>query len=174
MAGLLDYIVNSMSGGQMSQAEKEAALYAKRADTSAVPTRGEATPADLMRIMNTMQDRTPAGVMRGATAGVGLGNLSEKEGATLNNALTMPPTTALGNLSEAEGARMKQLMMQKQMDEFSRQNAFMSNPQAVPYYQQTNPLGNTMQNVPPQAGGMAAGNARPPMDLNSLIRMLSR
>ena len=167
MAGLLDYIVNSMSGGQMSQAEKEAALYAKRADTLDMPTRGEATPADLMRVMNTMQDRTPAGVMKGATAGVGLNE-------ALNNPMTMPPTTALGNLSEAEGARMKQLMMQKQMDEFSRQNAFMSNPQAVRYYQQTNPLGNTMQNVPPQAGGMAAGNARPPMDLNSLIRMLSR
>ena len=164
MAGLLDYIVNSMSGGQMSQAEKEAALYAKRADTLAMPTRGEATPADLMRVMSTIRNASPTGA----------GMMTEKEGTTLNNALTMPPTTALGNLSEAEGARMKQLMMQKQMDEFSRQNAFMSNPQAVPYYQQTNPLGNTMQNVPPQAGGMAAGNARPPMDLNSLIRMLSR
>ena len=164
MAGLLDYIVNSMSGGQMSQAEKEAALYAKRADTLDMPTRGEATPADLMRVMSTIRNASPTGA----------GMMTEKEGTTLNNALTMPPTTALGNLSEAEGARIKQLMMQKQMDEFSRQNAFMSNPQAVPYYQQTNPLGNTMQNVPPQAGGMAAGNARPPMDLNSLIRMLSR
>ena len=164
MAGLLDYIVNSMSGGQMSQAEKEAALYAKRADTLDMPTRGEATPADLMRVMSTIRNASPTGA----------GMMTKKEGTTLNNVLTMPPTTALGNLSEAEGARMKQLMMQKQMDEFSRQNAFMSNPQAVPYYQQTNPLGNTMQNVPPQAGGMAAGNARPPMDLNSLIRMLSR
>lgn len=164
MAGLLDYIVNSMSGGQMSQAEKEAALYAKRADTLDMPTRGEATPADLMRVMSTIRNASPTGA----------GMMTEKEGATLNNALTIPPTTALGNLSEAENARMKQLMMQKQMDEFSRQNAFMSNPQAVPYYQRTNPLGNTMQNIPPQAGGITAGNARPPMDLNSLIRMLSR
>jgi hypothetical protein len=80
--------------------------------------------------------------------------------------------TGMGNLTEAEAARIKQLMMQQQMDEFSRQNAFMSNPQAVPYYQQTNPLGNTMTNVAPQGGGMSV---RPPaMDLNSLIRMLSR
>ncbi len=75
-------------------------------------------------------------------------------------------------MSEADAARLQQLMMQQQMDEFSRQNAFMSNPQAVPYYQQTNPLGNTMTNVPPQAGGMSV--RQPPMDLNSLIRLLSR
>jgi hypothetical protein len=31
-----------------------------------------------------------------------------------------------------------------------------------------------MHNVPPQAGGMAAGNARPPMDLNMLLRLLGR
>jgi hypothetical protein len=167
MAGLLDYIVNSMSGGQMSQAEKEAALYAKRADTSAVPTRGEATPADLMRVMSTMQDRTPAGAMKGATAGVGLNSV-------LNNPMTMPPTSGMGNMAEVEAARIKQLMMQKQMDEFSRQNAYMSNPQAAQYYQNTNPLGNTMQNIPPQAGGMAVSNARPPMDLNMLLRLLGR
>jgi hypothetical protein len=166
MAGLLDYIVNAMSGGQMSQAEKEAALYAKRADTSAMPTRGEATPADLMRVMSTMRNASPTGA--------GLGMMTEKEGATLNNAITMPPTSGLGNLSEVEAARIKQLMMQKQMDEFSRQNAYMSNPQAAQYYQNTNPLGNTMQNIPPQAGGMAAGNARPPMDLNMLLRLLGR
>ena len=162
MAGLLDYITNAMSGGQMSQAEKEAALYAKRADTSAMPTRGEATPADLMRVMSTMKNASPTGMM------------TAKEGATLNNAITMPPTSGLGNMSEVEAARMKQLMMQNQMDEFSRQNAYTSNPQAAQYYQNTNPLGNTMQNVPPQAGGMAAGNARPPMDLNMLLRLLGR
>ena len=84
------------------------------------------------------------------------------------------PTDAgqLPAMSEAEIARIRQLMMQQQMDEFSRQNAFMSNPQAVPYYQQTNPLGNTMTNVPPQGGGLSV--RQPPMDLNSLIRMLSR
>ena len=77
----------------------------------------------------------------------------------------------MGQLTEAEAARLKQIMMQQQMDEFSRQNAFMSNPQAVPYYQQTNPMGNTMTNVPPQGGGISV---QQPMDLNSLIRMLSR
>ena len=84
------------------------------------------------------------------------------------------PTDAgqLPAMSEAEIARIRQLMMQQQMDEFSRQNAFMSNPQAVPYYQQTNPLGNTMTNVAPQGGGLSV--RQPPMDLNSLIRMLSR
>jgi hypothetical protein len=167
MAGLLDYIANAMSGGQMSQAEKEAALYAKRADTSAMPTRGEATPADLMRVMSTIKDRTPAGAMKGANAGVGLNQV-------LNNPITMPPTSGMGNMTEVEAARIKQLMMQNQMDEFSRQNAYTSNPQAAQYYQNTNPLGNTMQNVPPQAGGMAAGNARPPMDLNMLLRLLGR
>jgi len=85
-----------------------------------------------------------------------------------------PTGAGVGQLSEAEAARIRQLMMQQQMDEFSRQNAFMSNPQAVPYYQQTNPLGNTMTNVPPQAGGMSVSNARPPMDLNTLLRMISR
>ena len=75
-------------------------------------------------------------------------------------------------MSEADAARLQQLMMQQQMDEFSRQNAYMSNPQAVPYYQQTNPLGNTMTNVAPQGGGLSV--KQPRMDLNSLIRMLSR
>ena len=75
-------------------------------------------------------------------------------------------------MSEADAARLQQLMMQQQMDEFSRQNAFMSNPQAAQYYQQTNPLGNTMTNVAPQGGGLSV--KQPRMDLNSLIRMLSR
>lgn len=82
-----------------------------------------------------------------------------------------PSNAGVGQLTEAEAARLSQLMMQQQMDEFSRQNAFASNPQAVPYYQQTNPLGNTMTNVSPQGGGMSV---RQPMDLNSIIRMLSR
>jgi hypothetical protein len=112
----------------------------------------------------------------------GVGQLTETEARRLmsgsdfrdsiNQLRNSQPMQGLGNLTEAEGARLKQLMMQQQMDEFSRQNAFMSNPQAVPYYQQTNPLGNTMTNVAPQGGGMSV---RPqPMDLNSLIRMLSR
>jgi hypothetical protein len=112
----------------------------------------------------------------------GVGQLTETEARRLmsgsdfrdsiNQLRNSQPMQGLGNLTEAEAARLKQIMMQQQMDEFSRQNAFMSNPQAVPYYQQTNPLGNTMTNVAPQGGGMSV---RPqPMDLNSLIRMLSR
>ena len=77
-----------------------------------------------------------------------------------------------GQLSEAEAARINQLLMQMKMDEFSRQNAFASNPQAAQYYQQTNPLGNTMTNVAPQGGGLSVQNTTPPMDLNSLLRIL--
>ena len=112
----------------------------------------------------------------------GVGQLTETEARRLmsgsdfrdsiNQLRNSQPMQGLGNLTEAEAARLKQIMMQQQMDEFSRQNAFMSNPQAVPYYQQTNPLGNTMTNVAPQGGGMSV--RQQPMDLNSLIRMLSR
>ena len=89
--------------------------------------------------------------------------------AQLERERLMSSVGGTGQLSDAEAARINQLMMQRQMDEFSRQNAYMSNPQAVPYYQQTNPLGNTMTNIPPQAGGMSV---QQPMDLSSLLRML--
>jgi hypothetical protein len=154
MAGLLDYIVNSMSGGQMSQAEKEAALYAKRADTSAMPTRGEATPADLMRVMATMQDRTPAGVMKGATAGVGLNE-------ALNNPMTMPPTSNIGQMQDLEALRMQSLKNALPYS-LSRPSGAWQAPQ------------NTMQNIDPMIGGMTARNAQPPMDLNMLLRLLGR
>ena len=154
MAGLLDYIVNSMSGGQMSQAEKEAALYAKRADTSAMPTRGEATPADLMRVMNTMQDRTPAGAMKGATAGVGLNQ-------TLNNPMTMPPTSNIGQMTELEALKLQSLKNALPYS-LSRPSGAWQAPQ------------NTMQNIDPMIGGMTARNAQPPMDLNMLLRLLGR
>lgn len=112
---------------------------------------------DLRQLIQLLQQSTPSNV--------GVGQLTENEARQLMG------TVGTGQLTEAEAARINQLMMQRQMDEFSRQNAYMSNPQAVPYYQQTNPLGNTMTNVPPQAGGMSV---RQPMDLNSIIRMLSR
>jgi hypothetical protein len=154
MAGLLDYIVNSMSGGEMSQAEKEAALYAKRADTSAVPTRGEATPADLMRVMSTMQDRTPAGAMKGATAGVGLNSV-------LNNPMTMPPTSNMGQMTELEALKLQSLKNALPYS-LSRPSGAWQAPQ------------NTMQNIDPMIGGMTARNAQPPMDLNMLLRLLGR
>jgi len=119
---------------------------------------------DLRQLMQLLKQSTPSNV--------GVGQLTENEARRLMEGGMEGTFSGMGNLTEAEAARIKQLMMQQQMDEFSRQNAFMSNPQAVPYYQQTNPLGNTMTNVAPQGGGMSV---RPPaMDLNSLIRMLSR
>jgi hypothetical protein len=102
----------------------------------------------------------------------GVGNLSDNDARRLMEGGMERMSSGMGNLTEAEAARLQQLIMQQQMDEFSRQNAFMSNPQAVPYYQQTNPLGNTMTNVAPQGGGLSV--RQQPMDLNSLIRMLSR
>jgi hypothetical protein len=154
MAGLLDYITNAMSGGEMSQAEKEAALYAKRADTSAMPTRGEATPADLMRVMSTMQDRTPAGAMKGATAGVGLNQ-------TLNNPMTMPPTSNIGQMTELEALKLQSLKNALPYS-LSRPSGAWQAPQ------------NTMQQIDPMIGGMTARNAQPPMDLNMLLRLLGR
>jgi len=113
---------------------------------------------------------------RSSPSGAGVGQLTENEARRLMQGGMDGSSigVGMGNLTEAEAARLSQLRMQQQMDEFSRQNAFMSNPRAVPYYQQTNPLGNTMTNVPPQAGGMSVSNARPPMDLNTLLRMISR
>jgi hypothetical protein len=119
---------------------------------------------DLRQLMQLLKQSTPSNV--------GVGQLTENEARRLMEGGMEVMSSGMGNLTEAEAARLKQIIMQQQMDEFSRQNAFMSNPQAVPYYQQTNPLGNTMTNVAPQGGGMSV---RPqPMDLNSLIRMLSR
>ena len=148
MAGLLDYIVNSMSGGEMSQAEKEAALYAKRADTSAMPTRGEATPADLMRVMATMKNASPAGMM------------TAKEGAAMNP-MTMPPTSNIGQMTELEALKLQSLKNALPYS-LSRPSGAWQAPQ------------NTMQNIDPMIGGMTARNAQPPMDLNMLLRLLGR
>jgi hypothetical protein len=148
MAGLLDYIVNSMSGGQMSQAEKEAALYAKRADTSAMPTRGEATPADLMRVMSTMRNASPTGMM------------TAKEGAAMNP-MTMPPTSNIGQMTELEALKLQSLKNALPYS-LSRPSGAWQAPQ------------NTMQNIDPMIGGMTARNAQPPMDLNMLLRLLGR
>jgi hypothetical protein len=150
MAGLLDYIVNSMSGGQMSQAEKEAALYAKRADTSAMPTRGEATPADLMRVMSTMRNASPTGA----------GMMTAKEGAAMNQ-ITMPPTSNIGQMTELEALRLQSLKNALPYS-LSRPSGAWQAPQ------------NTMQNIDPMIGGMTARNAQPPMDLNMLLRLLGR
>jgi hypothetical protein len=148
MAGLLDYIANAMSGGQMSQAEKEAALYAKRADTSAMPTRGEATPADLMRVMSTMKGTSPTSMM------------TAKEGAAMNP-MTMPPTSNIGQMTELEALKLQSLKNALPYS-LSRPSGAWQAPQ------------NTMQNIDPMIGGMTARNAQPPMDLNMLLRLLGR
>ena len=150
MAGLLDYITNAMSGGDMSPAEKEAALYAKRAATSAVPTRGEATPADLMRVMSTMRNASPTGA----------GMMTEKEGAAMNP-MTMPPTSNIGQMTELEALRLQSLKNALPYS-LSRPSGAWQAPQ------------NTMQQIDPMIGGMTARNAQPPMDLNMLLRLLGR
>ena len=85
-------------------------------------------------------------------------------------------TPALGQLTEAEMAALKFQQMKAQMDELSRARqmteAYGMNPNAVMNMQQMNPMGNTMQNIPVNVGGMSASNARPPMDLNTLLRVL--
>lgn len=111
---------------------------------------------------------------RSSPTGAGVGQLTETEARRLMQGGMDGSSigAGMGNLTEAEAARLSQLMMQQQMDEFSRQNAFMSNPRAAQGYQQSNPLGNTMTNIAPQGGGMAVRQA--PMDLSTLLRMLSR
>lgn len=111
---------------------------------------------------------------RSSPSGAGVGQLTENEARRLMQGGMDGSSVGvgMGNLTEAEAARLSQLLMQQQMDEFSRQNAFMSNPRAAQGYQQSNPLGNTMTNIAPQAGGMAVRQA--PMDLSTLLRMISR
>lgn len=88
-------------------------------------------------------------------------------------------TPAMSQLTEAEIAALKFEQMKRQMDEMSRvremTNAYgagQMTPNEVNAMRQMNPMGNTMQNVPPNVGGMSASNAQPPMDLNALLKML--
>ena len=94
-----------------------------------------------------------------------------------------PSSAGVGQLSEAEAARLKQLMMQQQMDELSRvrqmtdaygmgQMTQNEGNTMVNALRQMSPTGNTMQNIPANVGGMSARNAQPPMDLNTLLRMM--
>ena len=151
--GLLDYITNSMSGGQMSDAEKQAVLYAKRASTTATPTRGEATPADLMRVMSNMKGSSPTGV----------GNPSEAEALRIMEAQRLAGygSNNMGNMSNQEALRMESLKNAFPYSLYRPSGAYAS-PQ------------NTMQNVLPELGGMSARNTQPPMDMNMLLRLLGR
>ena len=82
----------------------------------------------------------------------------------------------VSQLTEAEMAALKFEQMKRQMDEMSRMRqmteAYGMNPNAVMNMQQMNPMGNTMQNIPANVGGMSARNAQPPMDINTLLRAL--
>ena len=82
----------------------------------------------------------------------------------------------VGQLTEAEMAALKFQQMKAQMDEMSRMRqmneAYGMNPNAVMNMQQMNPMGNTMQNIPANVGGMSARNTQPPMDINTLLRAL--
>jgi hypothetical protein len=151
--GLLDYITNAMSGGQMSDAEKQAALYAKRASTTAEPTRGEATPADLMRVMSNMKGSSPTGV----------GNPSEAEALRMMEAQRLAGygNNGMGNLTNQEALRMESLKNSLPYSLYRPSGAYAS-PQ------------NTMQNVLPELGGMSARNTQPTMDMNMLLRLLGR
>jgi hypothetical protein len=89
----------------------------------------------------------------------------------------------MNQLTEAEMAALKFQQMKAQMDEMSRMRQMtdaygmgqMTQNEGntmVNALRQMNPQANTMQNIPANVGGMSASNARPPMDLNALLRML--
>ena len=102
----------------------------------------------------------------------GLGQMSEAEMERLRrnqfmeqlNMLNNSPT-GLGQLSEAEAAAIKFQQMKEQMDE-------MSKIRQISEAYNMNPQNNTMQNIPPSAGGLSARNAQPNMNLNALLKML--
>jgi hypothetical protein len=90
-------------------------------------------------------------------------------------------------MTEAELAALKFAQMKAQMDEMSRARQMgdvytQGTPADVNFLRGYNPQANTMQNIPPYAGGMSMQNAMPMqntmmpqgMDLNAIIRMLTR
>jgi hypothetical protein len=92
-------------------------------------------------------------------------------------------TPALSQLTEAEMAALKFEQMKAQMDEMSRMRqmaqAYGMGPMTqnedntmVNAMRQMNPMGNTMQNIPANVGGMSARNTQRPMDINTLLRAL--
>lgn len=91
------------------------------------------------------------------------------------------------NMTEAELAALRFAQMKAQMDEMSRARQMgdvytQGTPADVEFLRGYNPQANTMQNIPPYAGGMSMRNAMPmqnqmmpqSMDLNAIIRMLTR
>ena len=108
----------------------------------------------------------------------GLGQMSEGEMETIRRSLS-----GMGPMTEAEMAAIKFQQMKAQMDEMSRirqmneaygmgQMTQNEGNTMVNAMRQMNPTGNTMQNIPPSAGGMSARNAQPSMNINTLLKML--
>jgi hypothetical protein len=91
---------------------------------------------------------------------------------------TSPAMTGLGQLTPAEIEALKFEQMKRQMDELSRVRQMgdayggQMTQNEVNAMRQMNPMGNTMQNIPANVGGMNVSNAQPPMDLNALLRLL--
>jgi len=92
-----------------------------------------------------------------------------------------------GTMTEDELAALKFAQMKAQMDEMSRLRQMgdvytQGTPSDVDFLRGYNPQANTMQNIPPYAGGMSMQNTMPiqnqmlprGLDLNSLLRMLGR
>jgi hypothetical protein len=92
-----------------------------------------------------------------------------------------------GTMTEAELAALKFAQMKAQMDEMSRARQMgdvytQGTPSDVGFLRGYNPQANTMQNIPPYAGGMSLRNAMPMqntimpqnIDLNAILRMLTR
>lgn len=149
MAGLLDYIVNSMSGGQRSPEEIQASLYAKRAASAAGDlnaTRGEATPQDLMRVMANMKNSAP--------------QQGDVEALRALEAQRKLATSMPSNVPNLQTLQMESLKNSLPYSLYRPTGAYQS-PQ------------NTMQNVLPELGGMSARNTQP-MDMNALLRLLGR
>lgn len=92
-----------------------------------------------------------------------------------------------GTMTEAELAALRFAQMKAKMDEMSRARQMgdvytQGTPADVEFLRGYNPQANTMQNIPPYAGGMSMRNAMPMqntmmpqnIDLNAILRMLTR
>ena len=92
-----------------------------------------------------------------------------------------------GTMTEAELAALRFAQMKAKMDEMSRARQMgdvytQGTPSDVDFLRGYNPQANTMQNIPPYAGGMSMRNAMPMqntmmpqnIDLNAILRMLTR
>ena len=130
---------------------------------------------DLRQLIEQLRQSTPSNV--------GVGQLTENEARRLMQGGMEGMSSGMGNLTEAEMAALKFQQMKAQMDQMSRMRqmaqAYGMGPMTqnegnamVNAMRQMNPMGNTMQNIPANVGGMSARNTQPPMDINTLLRAL--